>query len=223
MASIGGSNIVTNGLIFAVDAANQKSYVSGSTFWYDISGNNNATSLTLVSGSTYDTTNQGTIKFSGSSSFANISTVINFPTSTAFTLEGIITIPTFSQFASRAHWMSGVGGNSMVNIFSNQISIWNEAGGVNSLSIPATFIINTPYHIALTRDTSNNVILYVNGSNVGSGNRDGQFRWTTIARLGSTTSFCSVINISKINVYNRAITSSEVLQNYEALKSRYIY
>ena len=33
--------IVTSGLILALDAADQNSYVSGSTTWYDLSGNGN--------------------------------------------------------------------------------------------------------------------------------------------------------------------------------------
>jgi hypothetical protein len=32
-------NIVTNGLVMAVDAANPKSYPGSGTTWYDISGN----------------------------------------------------------------------------------------------------------------------------------------------------------------------------------------
>ena len=38
MSSLGGPNIVTNGLVLSLDAANTKSYTSGSTTWFDKSG-----------------------------------------------------------------------------------------------------------------------------------------------------------------------------------------
>ena len=213
--------ITTDGLVLALDAADRNSYVSGSTTWRDLSTSNNTISLALVSGSTYDLTNQGTFKFSGSSSFANISTTVDFANSSSFTLEGVISIPTFSQFANRAHWIGSTGGNSMVVFFQNQLFMWNQAGGANSLSIAATFNPNVLYYVTITRNTSNLVTLYINGSSVGSGTRDGQFTWATIARLGSGTTLCSVINISKMAIYNRDLSAAEVLQNYNAQKSRF--
>ena len=63
MASLGGPNIITNGLVLALDAANTKSYVSGSTVWRDLSGNNNSGSLT--NGPTFNSANGGSIVFDG--------------------------------------------------------------------------------------------------------------------------------------------------------------
>ena len=51
----GPGNIVTNGLVLYLDAANYQSYVSGSTTWYDLSGNNNNT--TGTSNTTYNAAN----------------------------------------------------------------------------------------------------------------------------------------------------------------------
>ena len=39
------NSIVTNGLVLQLDAANSKSYVSGSTIWTDLSGQRNSGSL----------------------------------------------------------------------------------------------------------------------------------------------------------------------------------
>ena len=41
-----GPRIVTNGLVLALDAADRNSYVSGSTTWFDLSGNSNNGTLT---------------------------------------------------------------------------------------------------------------------------------------------------------------------------------
>jgi len=58
-----GPNIVTDGLVFAVDAANPSSYVSGSTIWKDQTVNQN--DGTLTNGPTFDSGNGGSIVFDG--------------------------------------------------------------------------------------------------------------------------------------------------------------
>jgi hypothetical protein len=59
-----GPNVVTNGLVLNLDAANTKSYVSGSTTWRDLSGNGN--NGTLVNGPTFSSNYGGGIVFNGS-------------------------------------------------------------------------------------------------------------------------------------------------------------
>ena len=62
----GGPNVVMDGLVLWLDAANPKSYVSGSTTWNDISrGNSPNTTLTQTQ---YNSANGGNIIFQGSSS-----------------------------------------------------------------------------------------------------------------------------------------------------------
>jgi hypothetical protein len=56
--------IVTDGLVLYLDAANSKSYVSGSTTWSDLSrGGNNGT---LTNGPTYSSAKGGIIILDGS-------------------------------------------------------------------------------------------------------------------------------------------------------------
>ncbi len=67
MATIGGSNIVRSGLVLELDAANARSYVSGSTVWRDVSGTNISGSLT--NGPTFNSANGGSIVFNGSNQY----------------------------------------------------------------------------------------------------------------------------------------------------------
>ena len=53
MSVAGGPNLIKNGLVLALDAGNIKSYQSGSTVWYDKSGNN--LSGSLINGPTFNT------------------------------------------------------------------------------------------------------------------------------------------------------------------------
>jgi hypothetical protein len=59
----GGGNIITDGLVLLLDAANSKSYPGTGTTWTDLSrsGNNG----TLINGPTFNSGNGGSIVFDG--------------------------------------------------------------------------------------------------------------------------------------------------------------
>jgi len=83
MAFGNGPRIVTDGLVLSLDASDRNSYVSGSTTWADLSGNNN--SGTLINGPTYSSANNGSLIFDGISNYVNCGYIMNF--SSSFTLE----------------------------------------------------------------------------------------------------------------------------------------
>ena len=61
MSTVQNTKIVTDGLVLCLDAANTKSYVSGSTTWNDIS--RSGFSGTLINGPTFNGNNGGSIVF----------------------------------------------------------------------------------------------------------------------------------------------------------------
>ena len=68
-----GPNIITDGLILALDAANPTSYISGSTAWNDLSGN--GYNGTLVNGPTFSTDAGGAIIFDGTDDYVSLNQV----------------------------------------------------------------------------------------------------------------------------------------------------
>jgi len=66
-----GPDIVTDGLVLALDAANVKSYPGSGTTWRDLSGNDG--NGTLTAGPTFSTDNGGVISFDGSDDAVDIS------------------------------------------------------------------------------------------------------------------------------------------------------
>ena len=73
----GPGNIVTNGLVFYVDAANPTSYTSGSLVWTDLA--NSGYSGSLINNVGYSTSSLGTLTFfTGSGSFVRITQNANF-------------------------------------------------------------------------------------------------------------------------------------------------
>ena len=78
-----GPSIVTDGLVFYVDAANENSYPGSGTDWADLSGDATAT---LTNGPTYSSNNGGYIDFDGSNDHVEV-TGINVSALSTFTLE----------------------------------------------------------------------------------------------------------------------------------------
>ena len=220
MAFSRGPKIVTDGLVLALDAASTKSYPGTGTTWQDLSGNSN--SNTLNNSPSFISDSSGAVSFDGTDDSGNFDSAINFDDSSPFSAHCAISIPYFTgQTLSRVHWISGSGGNSMMIFRNTSFFMWNEAGGANNLSISYTFPTNQIFLATVTRDSSNVVSLYINGEYINQGSRSGQFRWTTIARLGSSSTYCSRLDLFNMMIYNKELTAEEVQQNYNATKGRF--
>lgn len=221
-------SIVTNGLVLYFDAANTKSYVSGSTIWNDISrGGNNGT---LINGPTFNSANGGSVVFDGSNDYVTCplsSTIQSINTNNS------LTISTFIKVASSDQYRDFVGVNKISgnNPFVLRVSNANvyffdwEIGGVRAQSIyPGTTsnILNKWVQLTATIG-GNSVKIYLNGVQVGttvtvSGNIKTIDSGFQIGVLGYSFFFGSV---STTQLYNRALSSEEILQNYNAVKTRF--
>ena len=214
-----GPDIVTDGLVLALDAANHKSYPGSGTTWYDLSGNGN--NGTLNSGPTFDSGNGGSIVFDGTDD--TVSTSNN----TLFEIEGAVSL-WFSRSGndSSQRLIRRLGAN--VNRFYLLVSSGNINGvrGTNinrtaSLSYSIGEWVNVTWQWRLS-DTLHQI--YING-NIGfngtftpqASGGDAPFGLAQAA--GSETWFGG--NVATAKVYNRILSEQEVLQNYNAQKSRF--
>jgi hypothetical protein len=234
MSTIGGANIVREGLVLYLDAANQKSYLSGSTVWRDLSLNNNSGSL--VNGPTFDSANMGSIVFDGvndyySSSFFTVQsnhTIISWVNITSLNKNWIPIIEFKSGSTYRAHYY--VQGD--LNPFTNQIRGFGANWSTNGTDDNSSW-------------TSENIAtVEANKWTMFTGRVDGIYGDTYIDTQKSkpTKTLISYTNIgiqgfmnarpgdtlynpgkfATLLIYNIALTDTQILQNYEALKSRYI-
>ena len=74
-----GAKVVTSGLVLCLDAGNGKSFVSGSSTWFDLSRNGN--NGTLTNGPTYNTASGGSIVFDGIDDHIYLGDVLDLGTS----------------------------------------------------------------------------------------------------------------------------------------------
>jgi hypothetical protein len=219
-----GPNVVTNGLVLALDAANSKSYVSGSTTWNDLSGNGN--NGTLVNGPTFSSTNGGSIVFDGS----NNSIII--PHNSSLSVGNNLSV--FSWF-----YVNSTGSYQPIVAKSYNNNGWelaNNTGGTLRCTLRPSIVNNN--NITIGSLTANNwyyggftcdnttISLYLNGvlqgtTPVSSINLDTTSSLYIAQRSDGTNINYFNGKISTTQIYNKALSSSEVLQNYNAQKSRF--
>jgi hypothetical protein len=222
--------IVTDGLVLALDAGNIKSYVSGSTTWFDKSGRGN--NGTLVNGPTFSSANGGSIIFDGSNDYVTLTRPVqdDFSLSCWFKTTQAGSLPT--------QWYEGKGlvdceVGSIQNDFGLGIGggrviygIGNQAAQVDVSIYSTTLYNDNIWHNAVaTRVKSTGaMLLYVDSVLVASGSaQTGSLTAATAMRIGSqqpNVGFFSG-NIATGVVYNRALTQAEITQNFNALRGRF--
>lgn len=80
------------------------------------------------------------------------------------------------------------------------------------------------YHLVATRNSAGNVVLYRNGVQQNTGTLSASIAVTYNFRIGADVNGGAepfTGKIHSVNVYNRALTSAEVQQNFNALRGRY--
>jgi hypothetical protein len=213
MALVHNTNsIVTSGLVLALDAANIKSYSGSGNTWSDLSGNGG--NGTLVNSPTYVSANGGSLSFNGSSQYGTVSNNI-----TSGTGDFAVSIWVYKTEIStnRYIWDFGANGAVLASGTSNGpgFRYYNPTIGTGS----------PLYNIVISR-ISGTTYFYSNGSLIVSAADSGNIgSWGTALTIGGYGGggINHQGNISNLLVYkNKGLTAAEVLQNYNALRGRYV-
>lgn len=223
MASLGGPHVVTDGLILSLDAGNTKSYTSGSTTWFDRSGR--GSNGTLVNGPTFDSANGGSIVFDGVNDYGTINTSVG---SGDFTFS--IWIKRQSTSTSTLFLLGRYADNTnrgCMFFLSNNILLFRiAAAATGSISTNITSPITGPnwINVVASVNRTSNVILYRDGLfNVQTNISAQQGNVPTLNSIGSLDNSLWFLNanLGIIQIYNRALSAQEVLQNFDATKGRF--
>jgi hypothetical protein len=230
MGISGGPNIVEDGLVLSLDAADRNSYPGSGTTWIDVSGNNNSGSL--INGPTYSSTNGGNLVFDGVDDYVSVSKQAALVNASQFTMCAwmkranvsskiiIYQGASLNDDVSFELWDDGnvyfeVGNasngygyvaNTSVN-WQQLVMVFDGTQSSNSTRLKA-FINSAPQNllygvnIPSSSGPSNSVLSIGNSQGLGGGN-------------------FSTGNIASVQIYNRALSVTEVLQNYNAQKSRF--
>jgi hypothetical protein len=235
MALFRGPKITTTGLVLALDAADKTSYPGSGTSWKDLSGN--GYNGTLTNGPTFNAANMGNIIFDGTNDYidvANTTTSFSFA-NTTFTVSIWFKPAVLSNGAliSKDGATSGwsiwvVSDGTIVSFLKNGSSVDAYQKFTSSvLQINRWFNIVSVITTSTTITGNNSITNYVNGIlNIGTTiatttyNADNSFN-LYLGRRTTSPYYNGSLAITQI--YNRSLSATEVLQNYNATKSRFGY
>jgi hypothetical protein len=205
-----GRGIVRDGLVLDLDAGIPASYVGSGTTWTDLSPYSN--NGTLVLGPTYSSANGGSIVFDGTNQY--VTSLFTTTSGQAVTYSGWLysteTTATYRNFVD--------------SITARPMIWWNTSGQIefDAAYYTTTAVYRNQWvYVALSKPSgSSSPSYYVNGVLVGSGTA------YTIPALTPTWFNRAAAqtwkgNCSNVQIYNRALTASEISQNYNALKGRF--
>ena len=229
MALAHSPRIVTDGLVLALDAGNAKSYPGSGTTWTDLSGNGN--NGTLVNGPTYSSANGGSIVFDGVNdrttfSGNNISGLSEL--ATEFTISVWVkynSTASYGAFMTKQTSGASTPGTPRLDLgfLPNDVYLttYNSSSGVIDGG-KFSFTINTSFWYNIVLVCGNSLKRgYINNTLYYSNNFTSTFP-TNTHNLGIPRDRPINGNISQVSIYNKALTASEIQQNYNALKSRFI-
>ena len=222
MATNGGPNIIEDGLVFAVDAANKKSYPGSGTTWTDLAGSNNGT---LTNGPTFDSGNGGSIVFDGTDDVVESS--INpsvFSTGyDAFTVNYWVNYTDYADYNSTSFDLRFGNTVQWNDYIHSGNRLYSYPGGAVQIS-NTSFSLGVWYNIcfAVTQGSGNTYKTYINGQLDKSGGWNKSLGTPSKYRIGGNNASRRFNGkIPFIGYYNRTLSSTEITQNYNALKSRF--
>jgi len=217
--------IVTDGLIFNLDAGFTPSYSRSGTTWYDVGGTNNGT---LTNGPTFNSGNGGSIVFDGSDDRIMLSTTqyttgtqpwtilfwVNFDDLTKHTHLTGVPDQDPGGWAPLAHYGAGR---------EDYKQAWWDRDGWRSSS--TSLSENTWHQVGLYYDGDNTIGFILDGQYDNATTGGGTFN--PIARIGAL-GYRQHSNdryfdgkITSTSLYTRLLAQTEILQNYNATKGRF--
>lgn len=228
MTVYGGPDIITDGLTLCLDAANIKSYPGSGNIWYDLSGNNKNFTWGTVSwnNSGYFNTLSNTATGLASNSFGIDNTTgytiflifqtVSGSANGAFKFNGS-GLPSSSTRGIFCHpgWTSDTiffdqggccGGDQRITYTNPNVSesnIWNIVGLRSNIS-SRSILYNG---IQVTNTTTSAANINLNNNPVLINPRDESYNWNG--------------RLAYFAVYNRGLSNTEYLNNYNALKGRF--
>jgi hypothetical protein len=217
---------VRDGLVLCLDAGNSKSYPGSGTTWTDLSGNGN--NVTLVNGVGYSGSNGGSLSFDGVNDYTDFFAP-NLGTTT--TVEMWVNLGASYTNKMFFGWLR-------YDVFCGNGNLgYNTAAGdvygISSSTVSSLGLVENWNHyiFEMRSDVSyTNNKIYINtisqtlsqqqGSE-NAGSRTFNSGNGRIAGWRNGTGYSIPMNCASFKVYNKALTASEIQQNFNATRSRF--
>lgn len=227
MANLYGPQTVTSELLYAYDPGDINSYPGSGTTLYDLVGNSNGT---FNGSTTYSSKAKGCLDFNGPSSYDTITIAdsITHKTGQSFTYEAWVYFDELSGFDKTIVGKPGCN----IGLLQASSNMGMCVFGPNGVCASG----NTQYYAASTATTGVwahwvgtyqagvGIFTYRNGALVSSASVTGNIgNWGDTLYIGGSINANYTMNgqVTAVKVYRKALTLSEVSQNFEAQRSRF--
>jgi len=214
-----GPKIVTDGLVFYVDAANPKSYPGTGTVWYDLSSNGN--NATLVNG---PIVSNGKVIYDGINDYSSASFTgleKNGSRNFWFNLKELTLTPgimfgAYNNFALYTNNNNGID-QLFQFIYYNKSTTGSSAAGNFSIN---NIVVDRWYNTVVTWDEFGTAKHYLDGVLIHNQTVSDFSTWKTniSMRIGG---YVAPMEGSIVQMYNKPLSAEEVLENYNATKARF--
>ena len=226
------NSIIDDGLVLYLDAGNIQSYPGSGTTWTDLSGNNN--NGTLVNGVGFSAEDGGSLEFDGVNDKVQTINNVNISGDFSATLSVWVKFIELSTGFKCICMFGSVGTMGGFSLFSN-IPAYGSGSiaigfyGNQNAYISSIVTTNTWYNLTATKTpgavSSSNTKLYINGilQTLVFGTSLTPNATNAVAYVGNdpANQVSNNMNVSNVSIYNRALTATEIQQNYNALVGRY--
>jgi len=223
--------ITTSGLVLCLDAGNRRSYPGSGTTWTDLSGNGN--NGTLTNGPTFSSTEGGSIVFDSVNDYALVTSSASIPTGASARTLSIWFYTNSTSWAdyvnSLFYYGSGNTGQSFgidMNPYpAIEFFTWGGAG--RDLIFNTTFAQVGWKNLTITYGGSTTCLIYENAVLTQT------FNMSVSLNTTSSDVYIGAVNpsvlagayydgrISSVSLYNRALSATEITQNFNATRGRY--
>ena len=229
MGVSGGPYIVRDSsLVLELDAADRNSYPGSGTIWRDLTANNN--NGTLINGPTFNSTNGGAIVFDGVNDHVTLTSTPPiaqsiYSSTIEIVAKAVNNVPSFQvmfgggvqnnnqgfYFGFRqdnTNFMYAYYNNDQDGSTPRDNREWNVYTGTYNNSVGSRYRY---FNSQLLSPSENSGVANTSA---------GQFVLGAYKDPGFITYFFNG-RISSLKIYNRALSAQEVLQNYNAIKTRF--
>jgi hypothetical protein len=218
---IATKGIVQSGLVLNLDAGVSSSYSGSGTTWANLNGSPNIT----LSNTSFTSDNGGGIIFGSSSASASFSTS-GFSLSNGFTISVWVKhTGTLPRAVGSVQRYFTIPSEAAVLRFENNNVLrgyaFDTGGTIRSISISNQILSNVYYHCTYSYDGSV-FRLYKNAEEIGNLSVSVTLRTPSgTANLPSGGGEWFEGNMYSVQYYNRALSASEIQQNFIATRSRF--
>jgi hypothetical protein len=211
----------------ALDAGNLISYPGSGMVWYDLSGNNNH--ATLVNGVAFSSTYGGIFDFDGIDDYAYVTD------NSTIDLAGDKT-QCIWLYMDQSYNGTGILGKANNSVYGMALTYgWGNGGStgfqniawnwVNDPSLsPVGTDINNWYYVVGVQNGGTRYIYVIgaNGIRVASYS-GGTHTWNNALNftIGQIEGYYTNMKAGVVHVYNRALTQTEIIQNFNAQRNRF--